>query len=73
MKPVWLIGLACLACCLPLVGAFFGAAGSAGIGGLLGGLDWEEIACIAPLFGAAAAIWLLRRRRGSARHCDVKD
>lgn len=75
MNRFWLLGLACLVCCLPLIVPFLGAAGLTGAGAWLGGLGWAEIACLALLVGAIAVAGLvfLRRRRASGPYCDVKD
>lgn len=75
MNRFWLLGLACLVCCLPLIVPFLGGAGLAGIGAWAGGLDWVEIVCLAVVAGAiaAAAVFMLRRRRTGAPHCDVKE
>ncbi len=75
MNRAWLLGLACLLCCLPLIAPVFAAAGLTGLGGWLGGLDMTEIACIALIIGAlaGASIFHLRRRRLRQPYCDVKD
>jgi len=75
MKRAWLLGLACLVCCLPLITPVLTAAGLAGLGGWFGGLEMTEIACMALIIGAlvGASIYLLRRRRSSQPYCDVKD
>lgn len=76
MKRVWLaLGLACLACCLPLIVPFFGVAAFAGFGGWATGLNWAEIACLALIAGAiaTAAIFMLRRRKANGPACDVRE
>lgn len=76
MKRVWLaLGLACLACCLPLIIPFMGAAGLTGLGGWAAGLNWTEIACLALFAGAiaAAALFVTRRRKSHGPACDVGD
>lgn len=76
MKRVWLaLGLACLACCLPLLVPFLGVAGFAGLSGWAAGLNWAEIACLALIGGAmtGATLFFLRRRKAEAPACDMRD
>lgn len=76
MKRVWLaLGLACLACCLPLIIPLLGAAGFAGLGAWARGLNWAEIACLTLIAGAAtaAALFIFSRRRASGPACNVRD
>jgi hypothetical protein len=76
MKRVWwALGLACLACCLPLIIPFLGVAGLAGLGGWATGLSWAEIACVALIAGAVAgaAIFMRRRRKANGPACDVRE
>lgn len=76
MKRVWLtLGLACLACCLPLIIPFMGAAGLTGLGGWAAGSNWAEIACLALIAGAiaATALFVVRRRNTRGPACDVRD
>lgn len=76
MKRVWLaLGLACLACCLPLIIPFLGVAGFATVGGWAAGLNWAEIACLSVIAGAivTAAILFSRRRRATDPACDVRE
>jgi hypothetical protein len=75
MKRMWLaLGLACLACCLPLIIPFLGVAGLAGLGAWTGGLNWAEIACSAAIAGAVvvAVLFVVRRRRASGPACDIR-
>lgn len=75
MKRIWLaLGLACLACCLPLIVPMLAGAGI-GLGAWSVGLGWTEIACLA-LIAAAVAIATLvivRRRGTDGPTCDMKD
>lgn len=76
MKRVWLaFGLACVACCLPLIIPFLAAAGLTGAGAYVAGLNWAEIACLAVIGGAfvAIAILVLRRRRADGPSCEVRE
>lgn len=71
-----LLGLGCLACCLPLIVPFLGAVGLAGLGGWASGLSWPEVACLAAIVAVAVVgiIVMLRRRRTiAAPSCDVRD
>lgn len=66
MKRFWLVlGLGCVACCLPLIVPFLGAAGLAGVGGWASGLNWLEVVCLAGVVAVTAVgiIVLVRRRR----------
>ncbi len=71
------LGIACLACCAPLLVPLLGAAGLGGLGGRLAGLDWLEVLCAATLTAAlvGVVIFLVRRRRAKASgpYCDVKE
>lgn len=71
------LGLACLACCAPLLIPLLGAAGLGGLGGLLAGMDWLEVLCAATLAAALAGVvfFLVRRRRAKASdpYCEVKE
>lgn len=76
MKRIWLgLGLACLACCLPLVLPFLGIAGLAGLGAWAGGLNWAEIACLAVIVGAigVAVLYIARQRRTNGPACDGRE
>lgn len=69
-------GLACLACCVPLLLPVLGAGGVAGAAGWLAGLDWAEIACLGLVAVAAAgllALLMRRRRKAEGPFCDVKE
>lgn len=73
----WLgLGVACLACCIPLVAGSLtalgiGAAVSAGIGGV----SWEALLCLGvPAFavGVAAVLWASsRRKRERSCNCEA--
>lgn len=71
------LGLACVACCLPLLTPFLGAAGLAGGTAWLSGRNWAEIVCVSLIVGAAGALglvaWRRARRRTDGPHCEVKD
>lgn len=70
------VGLACLACCAPLLAPMLAAGGVFGAGGWLGGLDWAEIAClvlVAALAAGAVVIVIRRHRRAEAPYCEVKE
>lgn len=76
MKRIWLVlGVACLACCLPLIIPFLGIAGFAGLGGWVSGLNWAEIACLALIAAAVATAILFarRRRKADGPACDVRE
>lgn len=76
MKRIWLaLGLACLACCLPLILPFVGVAGLTGLGAWAGGLGWSEIACLAGIAGAiaVAVLFAVRRRGTSGPACDMRE
>lgn len=77
MKRFWLLlGLGCLACCLPLIVPFIGAAGLAGVGGWASGLSWPEVACLAAIVAATVVgiiVVLRRRRAATAPSCDVRE
>jgi len=76
MKRVWLaLGLACLACCLPLIVPFLGVAGFAGLGGWATGLNWAEVACLALIAGAiaTAAVFFLRRRKANRPTSNARE
>lgn len=76
---VWLgVGVACVACCAPLLLALF-AAGAAGIstfaGGRLLGLPLDVVVCGSILLAIAAAIvlWLAQSRRAvSVKACNCE-
>ncbi|MBL8550966.1 MAG: hypothetical protein JNJ73_13350 [Hyphomonadaceae bacterium] len=71
------LGLACVACCAPLIVPLLGAASLSGLGGRLAGLDWLEVLCAAVLAAALAGIIVLvvrqRRARANGPYCDVKE
>jgi len=68
MKRVWIaLGLACVACCLPLIIPFLGIAGVAGLGGWATGMNWAEIACQALIAGAIGAVAVIFLKRREAR------
>lgn len=71
------LGLACLACCMPLIVPMLGAAGMVSASGWLGGLTWSEIACIGLVaaMAAGALVFVLRRRRRKVDgpYCDGKE
>lgn len=69
-------GLACLACCIPLLLPLVGAGGIAGGGGWLAGLGWSEIVCVGLIAAAVVAGLVLvirRRRKAQAPYCDVRE
>jgi len=75
----WLaVGVACAACCAPLLPPLLAAVGLGGLGGALagwvGGLGVSELICLAGFaaLGAGAVVWLLRRRRSEkAVSCEI--
>jgi hypothetical protein len=71
------LGIACVACCAPLIVPLLGAAGLGGLSGRLAGLDWLEVLCAAVVAAALAGvvIFVVRRRRAKASgpFCDVKE
>jgi membrane protein implicated in regulation of membrane protease activity len=70
-------GLACLACCIPLLLPVLGAGAVAGAAGWLAGLDWAELACLGLAAAVAAAILVLVMRRGRRKadgpYCDLRE
>ncbi len=68
-------GLACLACCIPLLMPVLGVGGLASAGGWLAGLDWAEVACLGLIAALAVGLFALRRRRQKTDgpYCDVRD
>lgn len=71
------LGIACLACCAPLLVPLLGVAGLGGLGGWLAGMNWLEALCAATVIAAAAGLTVLAVRRYRARasgpHCAVKE
>lgn len=71
------LGLACLACCMPLLLPGLAASGLAGGGGWLVGLDWAEITCLAVVAAVVAAMLVLaarrHRRKADGSYCDVGE
>ncbi len=74
------LGLACAACCAPLLLPLFAGAGLAGLAGAgvsgLSGASWGEIACVAVLAALSATAVLLllraRARRQRVARCDCR-
>lgn len=76
MKRVWFaLGLACLACCLPLIVPLLGGAGFVGFGAWAGGVNWTEVACLALIAGIVVTVgfFILRKNRADGPACDVRD
>jgi hypothetical protein len=82
MKPwkmVTVAGIACVACCAPLiapaVGAALASAGLAGLGAGLFGVSWPQLICIGVVAGGVAFVaWRFlaaRRRQAAAPSCEV--
>lgn len=68
-------GLACVACCAPLLLPLLGIGGVASLGGWLSGLGWAEVICLGLIAGAGLVALALRRRRQKADgpYCDVRE